>query len=244
VATFVLVHGGWVGAWFWKGLVGMLRSQGHDVYAPTLTGLGERAHLANPSVDLDTHARDVAAVLEMEDLQNVILAGHSYGGMVITAAAELVADRLSQLIYLDAFVPTNGEALVAHMPAEYIEGFTHLVQTKGDGWRLPLPFPFEVFGNFGEAERQWVESRMRDQPFATSTTPVRLQSPTAAALPRSFVYCTQKPMGLFEISRQRAREAGWRMFEIDAMHAAPATNPDLVARVFNEIAGAGQLQPA
>src|SRR3954452_4236427 len=110
-ATFVLVHGAWHGGWCWKRLTPLLRAAGHEVVVPTLTGLGERSHLLTPEVGLDTHIRDITAVLKYEDLHNVVLIGHSYGGMVIAGVAEEVPERIAQLVYLDAFLPDNGKAL-------------------------------------------------------------------------------------------------------------------------------------
>jgi pimeloyl-ACP methyl ester carboxylesterase len=112
MATYVLVHGGGHGGWCYQRVARLLRAAGHEVYAPTLTGLGERAHLLSPRVDLDMHIRDVAAVMEYEDLREVILTGHSYGGMVITGAADRAADRVSRLVYLDAANPKDGQSLV------------------------------------------------------------------------------------------------------------------------------------
>src|SRR5919202_1722005 len=110
--TFVLVHGAWHGGWCCRRLIPLLRDAGHEVYAPTLTGLGERSHLLSPAIDLETHVRDVTGVLEYEELTGVVLVGHSYGGMVITGVAEDAAPRLAHLVYLDAFLPRDGECLM------------------------------------------------------------------------------------------------------------------------------------
>ena len=117
MATYVLVHGGGHGGWCWQRLAPLLRAEGHDVHTPTLTGLGERSHLVRPETDLDTHVTDVAAVLEYEDLTDVILVGHSYGGMVITGTADRVPDRIAQIVYLDAASPRDGQSLVDVAPA-------------------------------------------------------------------------------------------------------------------------------
>src|SRR5688572_1955574 len=112
MATYVLIHGAWHGGWCWKLVAPALRRAGHEVYAPSLTGLGERRHLASRAIDLEAHVRDVVELLEMEDLSGVVLLGHSYGGMVVTGAADRVPERISQLVYLDAFVPENGKCLL------------------------------------------------------------------------------------------------------------------------------------
>jgi len=141
VATFVLVHGGFHGGWCWRRVAPPLRAAGHAVYTPTLTGLGERAHLATPAIGLDTHIRDVLGVLEYEELRDVVLVGHSMAGMVVTGVAERAADRLAHLVYLDACVPRDGEC---HLDAEGIRGAARAAFEAGagsDGRVAPRPPP-------------------------------------------------------------------------------------------------------
>src|SRR3954447_13215918 len=114
--TFVIVHGGWAGGWYFQPVARLLRGAGHEVFTPTLTGIGERSHLMSRDIDLNTHIQDVVNVLEFEDLRDVILVGYSYGGMIVTAVADRVPERISQVIFLDAFLPKNGEALVDLVP--------------------------------------------------------------------------------------------------------------------------------
>src|SRR5262249_25595660 len=118
MATFVLVHGAWHGGWCWRDVAARLRRAGHDVYAPSLTGLGERAHLARPGIALDDHVQDVVALLQMEALSDVVLVGHSYGGMVVTGAADREAARIRRLVYLDAFVPESGRCVLDYVVPE------------------------------------------------------------------------------------------------------------------------------
>ena len=118
-ATFVLVHGAWLGGWCWKKVTPLLRAAGQEVFAPTLTGLGERSHLFSPEVGLDTHIEDIIAVLEYEDLTDVILVGHSYAGMVIAGVAQKAAHRLAELVYLDSFLPESGKSLDDYLPAPH-----------------------------------------------------------------------------------------------------------------------------
>src|SRR5262245_30690572 len=128
MTSLVLVHGGWEAGWCWRKVVPLLRDAGHEVFAPTLTGLGERKHLASPEVGLDTHVQDIVGVLESEELDEVILVGHSYGGMVIAGVAERVPERLAQLVYLDAFVPEDGQSTLDLLPPEYQRDMTARVQ--------------------------------------------------------------------------------------------------------------------
>src|SRR6202167_6610182 len=117
MTDFVLVQGAWIGGWYWRPITQTLRKSGHEAYAPTLTGLGERIHLMSPSINLDTHVADVVNLIEWEELSDIVLVGHSYGGMVVTGVADALPDRVRSLVYLDAFVPKNGEALLNFLPA-------------------------------------------------------------------------------------------------------------------------------
>jgi pimeloyl-ACP methyl ester carboxylesterase len=141
MATFVIVHGGWGGAWEWRAFAPLLQQAGHEVLRTTLTGLGERVHLASPEISLGTHVRDVVNALFYEDLRDVILVGHSYGGAVVTGAAERVPERLAHLVYVDAFVPEDGQVGHGLLGPEVAADWRERVRTLGDGWRLPSPFP-------------------------------------------------------------------------------------------------------
>ena len=141
LATIVLAHGGWSAAWAWKKVRPLMAAAGHHFFTPTYTGLGERAHLASRSNDLETHIQDLLGVLKFEDLRKVVLIGHSYGGMVATGVADRARDRVAQLIYLDAFVPTSGQALIDLVPPTERQRLLDSVKT-GDGWRVtPNPTP-------------------------------------------------------------------------------------------------------
>ena len=137
MTTFVLVHGAWHGGWCWSRVARRLRAAGHEVHTPTLTGLGDRSHLMSRSVNLQTHVQDVANLLHWEELNDIVLCGHSYGGMVITGVANRLAKRIKSLVYLDAFVPENGQAVLDFMPADRVEQFYESVREKGAGWLIP-----------------------------------------------------------------------------------------------------------
>src|SRR4051812_10914914 len=173
MATFVIVHGAWSGAHAWRWIRPLLRAAGHDVYTPSLTGLGERAHLAQPSTDLDTHVTDVEAMLRCEDLRHVVLVGHSYGGMVITGVADRCPERLAQLVYLDAEVPLDGESELDLVPAEERRGYEEAARERGDGWRIPPPFPDPLPPGL-PPEFVWGIARMNPHPLATMTQPLHL----------------------------------------------------------------------
>ena len=168
MATFVICHGGWAGGWQWREVGAQLRAGGHEVYTPTLTGLGERVHLAHPDIDLETHIQDIVMVLRYENLYNVILVGHSYGGMVITGVAEQVPERIAQLVYLDAFVPQDGQSLADLIGPELTAYIEQTVHGTGDGWRVP--------------PQNSVDARDVPQPVKTALQPVTVENPVAAAL--------------------------------------------------------------
>jgi pimeloyl-ACP methyl ester carboxylesterase len=225
--TFVLVHGAWHGGWCWKKVAPLLRADGHQVYTPTLTGLGERRHLASPQVNLSTHIQDVGALLEFEDLHDVVLVGHSYAGFVIAGVAAQARARLGHLIFLDAFLPEDGKRMTDYNP----EGLNEVVQRQGDGWRLPLPFPLAELGVSDPADVAWETPRITDQPFATFTEPLKLPADSLVGLRRSYLLTTHGEP--FEPAATRATAAGFNVSAMtDAGHMVMVTRPrELAARL-------------
>jgi pimeloyl-ACP methyl ester carboxylesterase len=197
MATYVLVPGAWLGGWAWQPVTRRLRAQGHDVHPITLTGLGERSHLATPEVDLDTYVTDVVNTIEFEDLHDVILVGHSYAGTVVTGVADRVPERLSLLAYLDAGPPPDGTAFLDLQPPEARQLIERLVAEAGDGWRIPLPSWEELEGvmgasleGLGKAERDLMAGRAAPQPLATATQPLHRANPASDELPRLLITCS------------------------------------------------------
>jgi pimeloyl-ACP methyl ester carboxylesterase len=234
MATFVLVHGAWLGGWVWRPVAAALRSVGHEVSTPTLTGLGERAHLAHPAIDLDTHTQDILGVLEYEDLRDVVLVGHSYAGMVITAVAEQRPERLVHLVYLDAAVPQDGESALSLARPALASAIERIAGRRGGGWRVPPARPHPP--------------NMTDHPLRSATQPIRIANPAALAIGRTFIYCTGRAdKGMFgdvvDVSAQRARDAGWGYRELVAGHVAMETAPQELAGLLLDIAvGRPELQ--
>ena len=186
MARFVIVHGAWGGAWSWnKFVVPMLREAGQTVFAVTLTGLGDRTHLSSPDVSLDTHIQDVVNVLFYEDLTDVILVGHSYGGNVITGVADRVPERLQQIVYLDAATPADGESSASRWPGR-LEQLEEQARREGDGWKVP---PGAVPPDQPAEITEWARPRRSPMPIKTMTTPVKLTR-GETTLPRTYVYCT------------------------------------------------------
>lgn len=165
MTTFVLVHGAWMGGWSYKRVARLLRQAGHEVYTPTLTGLGERAHLMSREINLDTHVKDIIGVIHCEELSDVVLCGHSYGGMVITGVAEQIASKLRSLIYLDAFVPENGKSLFDYAPAKRSGQMRDDAAQNGEGYKITPP-PAAAFAVNAE-DVAWVDAMCVKQPLAT-----------------------------------------------------------------------------
>jgi pimeloyl-ACP methyl ester carboxylesterase len=207
-----------------------LRAAGHAVYAPTLTGCGERVHLLTPEVGLETHIQDIFALLEYEDLDEVILVGHSYGGVVISGVAERAAGRLGRLVYLDAFVPRDGQTVMELISPELAAHMREQAAAVGAGWRVPPPPPAR-YGVVDPDDVAWVAPRMGDHPLLSFTQPVRFRDPAALALPRTFIWCVafDGPFGQFA-ARARA-EPGWYYHELPTSHDAMVTLPGELAEL-------------
>lgn len=243
MGTFVLVQGAWHGGWCWKKVVPLLRTAGHEVFMPTLTGLGERVHLLRPEVGLETHIADVLGVLRYEDLQEVVLVGHSYGGMVITGVAAQAAERLAQLVYLDAFVPRDGQCLLDLLPPDLAAAVREQAKVVGDGWRVP-PLPLEGFGAMAEADLRWAGAKVGDQPLLAFEQPVRSPATAGAGLARTYIACTgwQGPFGPF--AEQARTDTTWRYRELDTGHEAMITAPAELATLLLEAMAVPAVAPA
>jgi pimeloyl-ACP methyl ester carboxylesterase len=185
MATYVLVHGGWQGGWSYQRVARLLRKTGHEVYAPTLTGLGERSHLARTHINLDTHITDVANTILWEDLFDVILVGHSYGGMVITGAADQLPERIKTLVYLDALVPQNGSTLFTLRP-EYLQSFVSQIGAA-QGALVP-PRPGSAFDTALPEDWAWMDSKTTPHPFACFSQSIRLTGRFSSVPRRLYIY--------------------------------------------------------
>ena len=232
MATILVCHGAWSAGWAWKKMRPLLRAAGHDVYTPTYTGLGERAHLSSRTISLDTHIADVLGVLDCEDLRDVVLLGHSYGGMVATGVADRAAERIAKLVYLDAFVPENGQCLVDLLPAQAAQ--REGSQAPADGWLLPPnPSPPDT----SPEDLAWITPRRRWQPAGCFTQPLVLKG-SSAHLPRTYIYCTRTdPNDTFGRFAKRFRSnPAWQFFELDASHSPNVTAPAALAQLIDRIA--------
>ncbi len=237
MATIVLAHGAWSAAWAWKKMRPLIKAAGHEFFTPTYTGLGERAHLARPEIDLSTHMQDVAAVLEFEDLKDVVLLGHSYGGMVATGVADRARSRVAKVVYLDAFAPKDGQSLFdlvgpkaeANMRAGAAQGRRGLeaaAQSDAAGHVARGP------GLGGSAPPAAADQDVRAEDQARS----RKKPPP----PRHYIYAKKNgPGDTFRQFGERAKsEAGWKYYEIDASHNPHITCPDVLMKLLSEIMAA------
>jgi len=234
MATFLICHGAWSAGWAWKKVRPLLRAAGHEIFTPTYTGLGERAHLSSRSISLDTHIADVLGVIECEDLTDIVLVGHSYGGMVATGVADRARNRIAKLVYLDAFVPENGQSLFDLLPAQARAGRRDASVTQGDGWLLPPnPSPPDT----SPEDMAWITPRRRWQPIACFTQPIALKNADTPP-PRTYIYCARiAPDDTFgQFARRFRSGAGWQLFEIDASHSPNVTAPEALAGILDRVA--------
>lgn len=233
--TFVLVHGSHDGGWIWHKLGPLLRAAGHEVYTPTLTGLSDRSHLLGCGVNLTTHVTDVANLLFYEDLSDVALVGNSYAGMVITGVAARIPERLKQLVYLDAYLPDDGQSEADLWPAEMRAAIeADEAATKG----LRQPPPPALFGVTDPEMAEWLAARMTPQPLATYTEPVSVGGARSGAIRCAYIHCTsgQVSTSIFAPFAAKARAYGWDVRELAADHVAMLTAPHAVAELLLDIA--------
>ena len=230
MSTFVLVHGAWQGASTWDLVVPKLKSARHNVFTPVLTGLGEDSHRLSPAVNLDRHIDDVAGVLKRKSLHAVTLVGHSYAGMVITGVAERESGRLSRLVYVDAFVPEDGESALDLLPDTVQKSFQEEAAAKGEGWRLPASeSALDLWGIRNSAVREYVRTRLCDFSLQCFEQKVRLPSNAAAKIQKTYIAAVAPNYParfLFERFGERAHREHWDYRELSAGHQCHVEAPD------------------
>ena len=232
MSDFVLVHGAWHGAWCWQRIVAPLWAAGHRVFAVTLTGSGERAHLLAPTITLQTHIADVANLIEAEELHDAILVGHSYAGVLITGVADRLAHRLAHLVYVDAVVPQPGESWSSSHSEETRNQRRQAIATTGT---IPAPDP-AVFGLTG-IDHAWVTRHQTPHPGGVYDEALQFDAARLAALPKTFVDCTAPALATIAGSRARVRsEPGWRVVEIATGHDTMVSAPDALLDVLLQLA--------
>ena len=247
MAAFVLVPGAWLGGWVWERTAHRLRQRGHDVHPVTLTGLGERARLGGPNVNLDTHVADVVDLVRDQGLHDVVLLGHSYAGIVVTGAADRIPERLAKVVYLESGPVPDGVAYLDMEDPKAKERDERQVAETGDGWRLAMPSWEELeqvngasLEGLGDAERAWLRDHATDHPFGTYTQPLRLRDEAAEPLPKVLISSS------FPLEQVRELIAGghpwfaalaspeWELLELRTGHWPMASRPDDLADLLDE----------
>ena len=233
--NFVLVHGAWHGDWCWRDVAAVLRTAGHQVFTPTMTGLGERAHLLNAQVGLSTFIDDIAAVILSEELDNVVLVGHSFGGHVINGVADRMPQLLRQLIYLDGLVVQHGQSALSIMPPAVQAERTRTMDAEG--LRMTIPSP-DQFGLSDPAQLAWVMRQLTPHPLKGYTEPLQLQHPLGNGLPKTYIAVTDPWYPPLAELRQWVRsQPDWDWRELAACHNAMVSAPLALASLLMELAG-------
>lgn len=231
----VLVHGAWTGAWSWRDAARLLRKEGYDVYAPTLTGLAERSHVPPERVTLNTHIADIAGLLRYEDLENVLIVGHSYGGMVVTGAADQEIGRIAGMIYVDAFLPQSNQSLWDIVGPEQAEAQWKVAQAHDGGKSVPRP----NIPSRGDAPVAKWGSMFTPQPIGCMTEKfVSVRAPEQRTWPRRhYVLCAAYKGSAFQLlARQVRDDPQWEYSEFDAMHDVVRSDPALTASRILDVA--------
>ena len=237
MANFVLVHGAWHGAWCWRRVIDQLQQQGHRAYTVTLTGLGERAHLLSPAITLETHIEDVRQLIETEELSDVVLAVHSYAGMIGTAIADRLGERLKHLVYVDAVIPKPGESWSSTQASATQQQRLAAAEASAN-FSFPPPDPV-VFG-LHDADHAWVQRRQTPHPGHTYRMPLVFDVQRVAATPRTFINCTEPALATIEPSRLRVKDAafwsgawlpGSRLIEMKTGHDPMISEPAALTRI-------------
>jgi pimeloyl-ACP methyl ester carboxylesterase len=230
--TFILVHGAWHGGWAWQRVTDRLRARGHSVFAPTNTGLGERAHLLRPGIDLSLHIVDVLGVIKYERLRNFVLVGHSYGGGVISGIAEAVGDAIQSIVFLDAFIPDNGDStldLVQPAVQDVIRG----ALARGE---ITVPVRDAAAFKVNEKDRAWVDSLATPQPIATFTEKLKLTGARERIAKKTYIRASGYPNVSFEKALARVKaDPSWRTYEVPCGHDVMIDDPERLTEILLEV---------
>jgi pimeloyl-ACP methyl ester carboxylesterase len=231
--TFVLVHGAWGGGWHWRRVADRLRSRGHIVFTPTLTGLGERLHLLHPGVDLSLHVADVLGVIKYESLKDIVLVGHSYGGFVISGVAEIIREKIRSIVFVDAFVPNDSEALVEIVQPpvqEVIRG----AQARGEA---TVPVRDSAAFRMNEKDRAWADSLANRQPLNTFLEKITLSGARDRIARKTYIRAVGYPNVSFDKCYERTKaDPSWRTYEVNCGHHIMIDEPDRLTEILLEVA--------
>jgi pimeloyl-ACP methyl ester carboxylesterase len=235
VATFVLIHGAWHGGWCWVRVAERLRRRGHVVHAPSMTGLGDRRHLLSPAITFETHVMDFVNTILVERLDDVVLCGHSFGGIVTTAVADRVADRVRGLVYLDAFLARDGQSVFDLSPPWRTAEILEAARLHGDGWTVP-PAHFDRWVE-DPADRAWVEAMAGPHPLASMREPLSLTGAGDAIGNRTYVLAeAYRPSPFWQFHDALKDDPSWRVMGLPTLHDAMISMPDAVAAILEDAA--------
>jgi pimeloyl-ACP methyl ester carboxylesterase len=230
--TFVLVHGAWHGGWCWRRVSDLLERQGHKVFTPTLTGLGERSHLLRAGIDVSTHVTDVVNVLRWENLTDVVLCGHSYGGMVISGVAEQIPAAIGSIVFLDAFVPENGEAVI-NLTGPAVQDALRAGQQKGEIGIAARSA--EAFG-VNERDRAWIDGKCVPQPIGTFTEAMKITGARERIGKKAYIRAASYANPGFDKALARVKaDKSWRTYEVPCGHDVMVDMPERLAEILVEV---------
>ena len=224
--TFVLVHGAWHGGWCWRHVVASLRSAGQVVFAPTLTGFGERVHLTRPDLTIEDFATDIVNVIAAEELNDVILVGHSFGGNAVSAVADHVPERLKHLVYIDTVLLRNGESGFSQLDPAIVAQRIELAEKTSSGLTIPPPSP-EAFGVSDPADAEWLRRQLTPLPLNCYQIPIHLKHPLGNGVRKTYIACTNPVYGPAVPTHEWVKsQSDWRYLELSAGHDAMITSPE------------------
>jgi pimeloyl-ACP methyl ester carboxylesterase len=231
--TFVLVHGAWHGGWCWRHVADLLEKQGHKVFAPTLTGLGERSHLLTKEVNVSTHVTDIVNVLKFEDLKDVVLVGHSYGGLVISGVAEQAGDRISSIIFLDAFLPENGDSLLEKSSPAFKSAIDAALGRNEVSFKAP---PASAFG-VEEKDRAWVDSKTTPQPIGTYGEKATYTGGREKIAKKAYIRALGYKSPTFDANVTKVKSnSSWKLAEMQTGHDVMVIAPDQLVALLHQFA--------
>ena len=234
--TFVLVHGAWHGGWCWSRVANRLRAGGHQVFTPTQTGLGERKHLLSKDITLDTFTKDIVNVIEAEELSNVVLVGHSFGGLAISGVADTMPDRIRHLVYLDSLMVEGGKTPFDNLPPDIVAARRKVAEETSGGLSLPAPPP-SALGVSDAKDAEWVKRRLTPHPLGTLTSSLNIKGSVGNNLARTYIACTNPSYAALESSRKWIKaQQGWSWAEIATGHDAMVMAPDELSKILMGVA--------
>jgi pimeloyl-ACP methyl ester carboxylesterase len=231
--TFVLVHGAWHGGWCWRRVADLLQATGHKVFAPTLTGLGERSHLMRAGINLTTHVTDVVNVMKWEELSGVVLCGHSYSGMVVSGVAEQMTDKIASIVFLDAFLPENGDAM-ADLTSQVVRDGLKTATEKGD---IAMPARPAAAFLVNEKDQAWVDAKCGPHPIGTMTEKISLSGARERIGKKAYIRAGAYPNPGFDRALARVKaDRSWRTYQVPCGHDVMVDMPERLAEILLEVA--------